>query len=123
MNISAFCNPKLFKKLRFDSFKNIDGNIYIAMTPNKVEIITILYLKLLLYFSVNISKENIPTNKARKDPLENVKSKFINEIISKKVFVLFSIRYFLESSSFNSLYKQITEYIAQKIPITFGPPP
>ena len=63
---------------------------YIAMTPNKVEIITILYLKLLLYFSVKINKENIPTTKARKDPLENVKSKFINEIISKKVFVLFS---------------------------------
>ena len=93
------------------------------MTPNKVEIITILYLKLLLYFSVKINKENIPTTKARKEPLENVKSKFINEIISKKVFVLFSIKYFLESLSFNSLYKQIREYIAQKIPITFGPPP
>ena len=92
MNNSAFCNPKLFKKLRFDSFRNMDGNIYIAMTPNKVAIITILYLKLLLYFSVNINKENIPTTKARKDPLEKVKSKFINEIISKKVFVLFLIK-------------------------------
>ena len=69
----------LERKLLFDSFKNIDGNIYIAITPNIVAVITILYLKLLLYLSVNINKENMPTTNARNEPLEKVKSKFIND--------------------------------------------
>ena len=104
-------------------FKNIDGNIYIAITPNKVAVITILYLKLLLYFPVNNNKENMPIATARNDPLEKVKSKFINESIRRNVFIVFSIKYFFESSAVNNLYIQIKEYIAQKIPITFGPPP
>ena len=74
-------------------------------------------------FGVNINKDNQPTINARKDPLEKVKSKFINESIKRNVFILFSIKYFFESSAANNLLKQIKEYIAQKIPITFGPPP
>ena len=70
---------------------------------NKVAVITILYLNLLLYFSVNINKDNKPTTNARKDPLEKVKSKFINESIKRNVFVLFSIKYFFESSAANNL--------------------
>ena len=72
-------------------------------TPNKVAVITILYLKLLLYFSVNNNKENMPTANARNDPLEKVKSKFINEIISSNVFVLFSNKYLYESLTVNNL--------------------
>ena len=98
-----FCIPKLFKKVLFDSFKNIDGNIYIAITPTIVDVITILYLKLLVYFSLNTNKENRPTANARNDPLENVKSKFIDESIKRNVFVLFSIKYFFESSAANNL--------------------
>ena len=101
----------------------MDGKIYIVTTPNKVANITIMYLKLLLYFSVNINKENKPTTNATNDPLEKVKSKFNNESKSKHVFDLFSIKYFFASLALNNLYIQIREYIAQKIPITFGPPP
>ena len=65
----------------------------------------------------------MPTANARNEPLEKVKSKFIKESIKRNVFVLFLIKYFFESSAANNLYIQIKEYIAQKIPITFGPPP
>ena len=68
-----------------------------------IGLITILYLKLLLYFSVNNNKENMPTANARNDPLEKVKSKFINESIRRNVFVLFSIKYFRKSSAANNL--------------------
>ena len=48
----------------------MEGNIYIVITPNKAAVITILYLKLLLYFVVNNNKENKPTANARNEPLE-----------------------------------------------------
>jgi len=81
----------------------MEGNIYIVITPNKVAVITILYLKLLLYFVVNNNKENKPTTNARNEPLEKVKSKLINESIRRNVFVLLLVKYFFESSAINSL--------------------
>ena len=81
----------------------MEGNIYIVITPNKAAVITILYLKLLLYFVVNNNKENKPTANARNEPLEKVKSKLINESIRRNVFVLLLVKYFFESSAINNL--------------------
>ena len=88
VNKSSSNNGANFENLRYEGFG-----------PNKVAVITILYLKLRLYFPVNTNKENRPTNNARNDPLEKVKSKFINESIRRNVFVLFSIKYFHKSSA------------------------
>ena len=81
----------------------MDGKIYIVITPSTVAVINILYLKLLLYLSVNINKENKPTNNAKNDPLEKVKSKFINEITSRNEFALFSNKYVFESLAEDNL--------------------
>ena len=104
VNISTFSKPKLLRNVRFDCFKKTDGKAK-TKNPNKNVKDTITKNLIFLLRNCEIkSSHTRPNRNAIYEPLENVKNKFINEIIKRKVLTLLSMRYpygFLESKILN----------------------
>ena len=114
---------RLFRKLLFDCFKKIEGNIKIETTEKSIEIIKKQILNLRVTALVQMRSKSKPIYNAKYEPLEYVIQRLKIEIISSAVFALSESKYLKILSELEALYTHSSTYIVQITPITFGPPP